>query len=104
MLHVFLGVKTQSNPLINGADGAQIDGFTLSDNSYLAILCNGTSPMIINCVIQDNTSENGAGILLMNSNQTIIENCIFLNNFAPSGSALCMFFIFSSNPELYVYQ
>ncbi|MHC4754236.1 MAG: S8 family serine peptidase, partial [Planctomycetota bacterium] len=75
----------------NNEDGNSIiDGFTITngyDNSYYpygggAIDCVGSSPVIRNCIISNNSAAwDGGAINNNNSNPTII-NCVFIGNSA----------------------
>ncbi|HBG28635.1 MAG: hypothetical protein A2Y10_00065 [Planctomycetes bacterium GWF2_41_51] len=75
--------------VVKGADNAVLDGFIIaygnangsSSNGYGGgIHCNGTSPVIRNCIIRDcNAVSGGGGIYIYNS--STIENPTFINCF-----------------------
>ena len=65
------------NPTIMGANGAVIDGFTIT-GGYNGIRCEGTSTTIRHCVIRSNYGD--AGISCLNGADAIIENNTILGN------------------------
>jgi parallel beta-helix repeat protein len=71
-----------------GDEGSEplIDACTFRGHSWSAISCCGSSPTITNCLIMDNeSSENGAGICLARTDATIV-NCTIVNNTAAHGA------------------
>ncbi|MCP4582995.1 MAG: hypothetical protein GY839_15410, partial [candidate division Zixibacteria bacterium] len=76
-------------------ENSVLDGFTVR-NSYdqAAIICDGTSPVIKNCIIEDNyniiysPSSTGGGLLFRNNAAPRITKNIFRDNYAMHGAAI----------------
>ena len=69
-------------------DAAVLKGFTIArSNGGPAILCTGSSPSIINCIVRDNHAAEGAGLYCEDSNANI-RNCVFFENIADRGAAI----------------
>ncbi len=60
-------------------EGAVLSGFTVTRGSGI-LISGGSSPVIENCIIEDNTAEFGAGIAIFDSSPTIRENFIIGNS------------------------
>ncbi len=64
-----------------------LTGFTITGGN-LGIYCDGSSPVISNCLITDNNSTNGgAGMYNVNSSPAV-TNCFFVNNDANYGGGV----------------
>jgi hypothetical protein len=50
------------------------------------VLCQGSSPTILNCVIENNEADYGGGLAAISGSNPIIRNCIFEENAATSSS------------------
>jgi hypothetical protein len=87
-----------------GADNARVDGFHFVNGSVrgkgAALLCDGTSPTIVNCVFTGNrtlrpvpwhpallheTAHDGGGIMCLNGAAPRIEHCLFYANTTDCG-------------------
>jgi predicted outer membrane repeat protein len=68
---------------LNNAEDSSctIAGFTIT-NGYSGIYCSGTSPKISNCVITDNSGEDGGGICCDNGAAPRIDRCLISGNYA----------------------
>jgi len=87
--------------VVEGADGAVLDGFTItggnanswpSDSGGGGIYCDGTSPTISNCMITGNSAYLwGGGMNCANSASPKIVRCVFNNNEADYGAGLCSY-------------
>ena len=65
---------------------ALIEGFTLTGATTSAIRCDGSSPTIRNCVIDNNWNGIfGGGLLCQNGADPTIEDCVLSNNLAGVG-------------------
>ncbi|MBI5116566.1 right-handed parallel beta-helix repeat-containing protein, partial [Candidatus Poribacteria bacterium] len=73
----------------HGGEGLDsvVDGFTIVNGSVSgnggAILCEGASPTITNCVMSDNYAGNAGGAILTEAGGATISNCVIENNYAP---------------------
>ena len=69
----------------------QVVGFVIAGGVSLneggAILCRGSSPTFINCLIQGNVARRGGGIASMLGAAPRLINCVLLNNSAELGGA-----------------
>jgi len=86
---------------ISGEDANSVlDGFTITNGYGLegpfaghtafyggSIYCNGSGPMITNCVIKANKATFGAGIFAERNSSPIITNCTVSGNTKPGGGA-----------------
>jgi len=68
-----------------------LDGFTIR-NAFdcSGIECSSSSPVIINCIFEDNSNSNGmgGGIYFCSNAALIIRNNIFRNNYASQGAGI----------------
>ncbi|MDW7738506.1 MAG: right-handed parallel beta-helix repeat-containing protein [Bacillota bacterium] len=60
-------------------EGAILDGFTVTRGSGI-LISGGSSPVIQNCIIEDNTAEYGAGVAIFDSAPSILNNIITNNS------------------------
>jgi hypothetical protein len=71
-------------PVVNGANGARLDGFTVTGGSAVSgggIAVSGGSITVANCTVVSNTAKSGGGIYLSGV-QATIERCRFVDNTA----------------------
>lgn len=87
-----------------GADDTRLDGFHLVNarvrGKGAALLCDGASPTIANCIFRDNrtliprpwnppqlheTANDGGAIMCLNAAAPRIENCLFIDNATECG-------------------
>jgi hypothetical protein len=71
-------------PVVNGANGARLDGFTVTGGSAVSgggIAVSGGSITVANCTVVSNTATSGGGIYLSGV-QATIERCRFVDNTA----------------------
>ncbi len=80
----------------NGEDpNAVVDGLTITNGVAFeggAILCQGGSPAIRNCLFKNNTAHNsnGGAIACFYTDNVLISNCIFRENLSShTGGAIC---------------
>ncbi len=79
--------------VVIGADGAIIDGFTITQgqadaNSVVygaGVYCHNTAITIANCVIKNNHAEAYGGGMSVYMTDSVIRNCIFAENSATAG-------------------
>jgi len=88
-----------SQPVVTfdaGADGAILDGFTITggsaDQAGGGITIEGASPFIRSCIVQGNTAVGefewgGGGILVSPGAATVISNTIIMSNSASGGAS-----------------
>ncbi|HUT30510.1 MAG TPA: right-handed parallel beta-helix repeat-containing protein [Sedimentisphaerales bacterium] len=69
---------------------SMLGAFTITAADH-AIYCNGTSPVIENCVITENehTREDGAGMYSYNASPTV-NACVFYSNWADYGGGMAI--------------
>ena len=78
--------------LIHNGEGPDlvIDGFTIT-NGYAveggAILCDGSSPTILNCIIVENQAYYGGGVSIKGSTGATIKNCVIAKNICKAAGA-----------------
>lgn len=87
--------------LIRQENGAVIDGFTIrngSSNEAGAIRCRGASPIIQNCVFENNEADVSGGAIRCKGASPTIVNCTFVNNTAQVGAAI--YLIGGSSPVI----
>jgi len=78
----------------NGEKPASIlDGFTITNGLAAgvggAILCNASSPSIINCIFKNNLSTGSGGGIYMDHCAPTVKLCLFVNNKAPDQGGAC---------------
>ena len=61
---------------VTGCDDSTIDGFTITGGHY-GIYCNGSSPTIINCMIETNIND---GVKCCNYSSPTVTNCTIMGN------------------------
>ncbi len=76
-------------------EGAVLSGFTVTRGNGI-LISGGSSPVIENCVIEDNTAEFGAGMAIFDSSPTIRNNTIIGNSGFLGGGM----FIEESSPRI----
>ena len=90
-------INDNSYHVVTGADDAILDGFIIklgnanspNDTSGGGILCDGTAPVINNCVIRDNeTSGSGGGMSVTGNSSPIVSNSFFVDNDASGGGGI----------------
>ncbi|WP_256012121.1 MBG domain-containing protein [Desertivirga xinjiangensis] len=60
-----------------------LDGLTFTGTqSSIAMINDGASPLVRNCLFKDNSASNGAGVYNKSTSKAIFSNCIFQNNAA----------------------
>jgi hypothetical protein len=78
--------------LIHNDEGPDlvIDGFTIingsADNGG-GILCDGSSPTILNCIILENLADYGGGVSIKDSAEATLMNCVIARNISTSVGA-----------------
>ncbi len=80
---------------------AVIEGFKFLNGSKQnggAILCDASSPTIVNCYFDVNTAFAGGGIACLNGAEPVIDFCIFLGNGAEIGGGAL--FCDAASPEM----
>jgi len=90
-LHVVSFVNNEGN-------GSVLDGFTITggiasgvafpDGCGAGILCNGTQPVIRNCIITSNYAAGDGGGIYMVMMLPAVQNCLIYNNNANNGGGL----------------
>jgi len=85
------GANENSFHVVTGADGATLDGFTITqgsahtfvdENEYGGGMYNrSASPTVTNCTFTSNTAAYGGGIANLNASPTV-TNCSFIGNVA----------------------
>lgn len=91
-------VTDNTKRLLVGADGAVLDGFTITgayheaqDGSGIGagMACNGVSPTVANCTFVDNFAWSWAGAMLnLAGAAPVVTNCSFVRNYAWAGGAV----------------
>lgn len=75
----------------------ELNGFTVMNGSR-GIQANGVNADILNCIVDQNSSnQDGGGLYTLNGSYSNIENCVFKNNSADNGGG-----IYSTNSSVVI--
>jgi len=90
-LHVVTFANAEdANSILDGftITGGNASGVGFPNDSGAGILCNGTQPVICNCIITNNYAElHGGGVYFKYMNP-LLRNCLIYNNTASNGGGL----------------
>lgn len=74
---------------INLTDESILDGFTIQNGFQSGICSASASPRIENCIVKENSNEDGSGGIFLTFSDPIIVNCTIFSNIAEYGGGIC---------------